>query len=170
MPRISKIDPETASPEVKAAIEAHLAQGYRLTNEKLTLLHNVTAFEALEAKSYELDRELQQRVGKRAADFFEYAISAENECLVCSTYFVKLLRQNGITDFEHFDFTPEERLLVDYGRAIARSPKAVPDALFEKLRAAFSEETLVVLTTMGVFMIANNYFNDILQVEPESLK
>ena len=167
MPRISKIDPQTASPEVRAAIDAHLSEGYRLTNEKLTLLHNVTAFNALEAQSYALDREFQRLVGKRAADFFEYASSLENDCLVCSRYFARLLRQNGIEDFEHFAFTDEERLLIDYGRALAKNPKRIPDALFEQLRTAFSEETLVVATAMGVFMIANNVFNDALQVEPE---
>ena len=167
MPRISKINPEITSPEVRAAIDAHLSEGYRLTNEKLTLLHNVTAFNALEAQSYALDREFQRLVGKRAADFFEYAISLENECLVCSRYFVKLLRQNGIEDYEHFTFTDEEQLLIDYGRAMARDPKHIPDALFDQLRSTFSEETIVVATAMGVFMIANNVFNDALQVEPE---
>ena len=167
MPRISKINPENASPKVRAAIDAHLSEGYRLTNEKLTLLHNVTAFNALEAQSYALDREFQRLVGKRAADFFEYAISLENECLVCSRYFVKLLRQNGIEDYEHFTFTDEEQLLIDYGRAMARDPKHIPDALFDQLLSTFSEETIVVATAMGVFMIANNAFNDALQVEPE---
>lgn len=170
MPRISKIDPEHASAEVKAAIDAHLAEGYRMTNEKLTLLHNVTAFNALEAQSYALDRELQRLVGKRAADFFEYAISLENDCVVCSTYFAKLLRRNGITDFDSFDFTDEEKLLIDYGRAMAKDPKHVPDALFERMKSTFSEETLVVITAMGVFMIANNVFNDVLRVEPESMR
>ena len=167
MPRISTINPGNASPEVRAAIDAHLSEGYRLTNEKLTLLHNVTAFNALEAQSYALDREFQRLVGKRAADFFEYAISLENDCLVCSRYFANLLRKNGIEDFERFAFTDEEQLLIDYGRAMAKDPKHIPDALFEKLRAAFSEETIVVATAMGVFMIANNVFNDALQVEPE---
>ena len=167
MPRISKINPENASPGVRAAIDTHLSEGYRLTNEKLTLLHNVTAFNALEAQSYALDREFQRLVGKRAADFFEYAISLENDCLVCSRYFAKLLRKNGIEDFERFAFADEEQLLIDYGRAMAKDPKHIPDALFEKLRAAFSEETIVVATAMGVFMIANNVFNDALQVEPE---
>ena len=168
MPRIAKIDLNSASPEVRAAVDAHLSEGYRLTNEKLTLLHNVTAFNALEAQSYALDRELQRLVGKRAADFFEYAISLENDCLVCSRYFANLLRKNGIDDFEHFAFTDEEQLLIDYGRALAKDPKHIPDALFEKLHTAFSEETIVVATAMGVFMIANNVFNDALQVEPES--
>ena len=167
MSRISKIDLNNASPEVKAAIDAHLSEGYRLTNEKLTLLHNVTAFNALEAQSYALDIEFQRLVGKRAADFFEYAISLENDCLVCSRYFAKLLQQNGIEDFEHFAFTAEEQLLIDYGRAMVRDPKHIPDALFDQLRSTFSEETIVVATAMGVFMIANNVFNDALQVEPE---
>ena len=168
MSRISKIDPETATPEVKSAIADHLAAGYRLTSEKLTLLHNVTAFRCLEVESYALDRELQRLIGKRAADFFEYAISLENDCLVCSTYFGKLLRDNGI-DFETFAFTDREQLLIDYGRAMAKDPKGVPDELFEKLKAEFTEEELVVITTMGVFMIAKNYFYDILQVESELL-
>ena len=167
MPRISVIDPANSSPEVKEAIAKHLSQGYRLTNEKLTLLHNVTAFEALEAQSYAVDRELQRLVGKRAADFFEYAISVENDCIVCTTYFGKLLRSMEIEDFEHFAFTPEEELMIEYGRAIVKNPKRIPEELFERLHAVFNEETIVVMTTMAVFMIANNVFNDALQVEPE---
>ena len=124
MSYISKIDLSTAPQEVRAAVDNHLAQGYQLTNEKLTLLHNVTAFHTLEESSYELDRELQRLIGKRAADFYEYAISLQNDCLVCSAYFSRLMQQT------------------------------------------FTEEQLVVITTMGVFMIANNYFNDILNVDP----
>ena len=96
MSYISKIDPETAGEKEKEVIRNHLAQGYRLTNEKLTLLHNAEAFKAIEDSSYSLDRELQRLIGKRAGDFFEYAISEENDCLVCSTYFRKLLKDNGI--------------------------------------------------------------------------
>ena len=168
MQRISKIDPENAPNEVKEAINKHLAGGYRLTNEKLTLLHNVTAFESLEVASYALDKELQRLIGKRAADFYEYAISLENDCIVCSRYFQKLLKNNGI-NFEDFEFTDRENLLIEYGRAIAKDQKNVSDELFERMKAEFSEEELVVITTMGVFMIANNYFNDIIKVEPEKI-
>ncbi len=169
MPRISLIDLETASEEVKKVVADHVADGYRITNEKLTLLHHVPSFNALELESYKLDRELQKIVGKRAADFYEYAISLQNDCLVCSTYFTKLLKKNGIDDFNTFDFTDEERLLIAYARAIADDPKNVSDELFEQLKARYTEEEIVVITTMGVFMIANNYFNDILQVQSELL-
>ena len=167
MPRIVPLNPADMSPEAQAAVDEHLRQGYRLTNEKKTLLHNAIAFEALEAQSYAVDRELQRLVGKRAADLFEYAISVQNDCIVCTTYFGKLLRSMDITDFESFDFTPEEKLMIEYGRAIARNPKQIPDELFARLQAEFNDETIVVMTTMAVFMIANNIFNDALQVEPE---
>lgn len=166
MPRITEINIDKASPEVRETVSRHLAKGHRITSEKRTLLHNVTAFLALEESSYALDAELQKLIGKRAADFYEYAISVQNECFVCTTYFAKLLKENGI-DFNTFEFTDEENLLIEYGRAIAKDPKQVPDELFERMKQTFTEEQIVVITTMGVLMIANNYFNDILQVTPE---
>lgn len=164
MSYISKIDPETAGEKEKKVIRDHLAQGYRLTNEKLTLLHNAEAFKAIEDSSYTLDRELQRLIGKRAGDFFEYAISEENDCLVCSTYFRKLLKDNGI-DFDNFQFTKKEELLISFGRALAKDPKNIPDEIYTELKEEFTEEEIVVITAMGVLMVANNYFNDILKVE-----
>ena len=75
----------------------------------------------------------------------------------------------GITDPEQFDFTEKEKLMIAYGRAVAKNPKQIPDEIFEQLRAVFDEETIIVMTTMAVFMIANNVFNDALQVEPEAI-
>ena len=113
-------------------------------------------------------KQLARLIGKRAADFYEYAISQANGCLVCSIYFRNLLKKNGI-DFDTFEFTPEEQVLIDYGRAIANDPKHVPEGLFTRLKTYFNEEQIVVITAMGVMMIANNYFNDILDVTPDHL-
>ena len=41
------------------------------------------------------------------------------------------------------------------------------DALFDRLKTRFDDETIILLTTMCVSMIANNNFNDILQAGPE---
>ena len=108
--------------------------------------------------------ELQRLIGKRAGDFFEYAISEENDCLVCSTYFRKLLKDNGI-DFDNFQFTKKEELLISFGRALAKDPKNIPDEVYTELKEEFTEEEIVVITAMGVLMVANNYFNDILKIE-----
>lgn len=173
MPRISEIDPAHAPEAIQKIIADHVSDGHALTAEKRTLLHNAAAFNAVafnavEAGSYVLDDELQRLIGKRAADFYEYAISQKNGCLVCSIYFQNLLKKNGI-DFEHFAFTPKEEILIEYGQAIAEDPKHVPEELFEKLKANFTEEEIVVITAMGVMMITNNYFNDILDVTPDKL-
>ena len=165
MPRISEINPETAPEAIQKIIADHLADGHALTAEKRTLLHNAAAFNTVEAGSYALDDELQRLIGKRAADFYEYAISQKNGCLVCSIYFQNLLKKNCI-DFENFAFTPKEEILIEYGQAIAENPKHVPEDLMRLMQQTFTEEQLVVITTMGVFMIANNYFNDILNVDP----
>lgn len=104
MPGVKKINPDTAPEEVKKAIADHLAKGHRLTNEKLTLLHSVPAFYAIEVGSYDLDDELASIIGKRAADIYEYAISSANDCIVCTVYFKKLLDSEGI-DINNFQFT-----------------------------------------------------------------
>ena len=166
MPIISEINIENAPENIKKIVDDHLAEGHAITAEKRTLLHNAAAFNAVEAGSYALDDELARLIGKRAADFYEYAISQSNGCLVCSVYFRNLLKRNGI-DFETFAFTPEEEILIEYGRAIANDPKNVPKELFTALKAHFNEEQIVVITAMGVMMIANNYFNDILDVTPD---
>ena len=166
MPRISEIDVEKAPQHVKDVIEDHVSRGYRITSMKRTMLHNVVAFQSLEESSYALDLELQKLIGKRAGDFFEYAISIENDCLVCTSYFSSLLKNNGI-DYETFTFTDRENLLIEYGRAMANDPKNISDDLFARMKQEFTEEEIIVITTMGALMIATNYVNDVLQILPD---
>ena len=165
---ISLVDIEQASDEVKDAVKKHLDDGYQITNEKRTLLHNVKAFEALEVKSYEMSRELKRFIPSRAANLFEYAISVENDCLVCTTFYRKYMESIGL-DINNIEYTEEEELLIKYAQAIVRDRKNVPQELFDQLLERYGEEGVVVLTTMGMFMIANNYFNDVLHVRSELL-
>ncbi len=166
---ISLIDIDNASDAVKEAVKKHLDDGHTITNEKRTLLHNVPAFWALEGKSYEMSAELKKFITPRAAALFEYAISVENDCLVCTTYYKKYYESLGI-NIDHVEYTPEEELVIEYARAIVKDRKHVPDELFDRLKDHLGEEGLIVLTTMGMFMIANNYFNDILHVQSEFLQ
>ena len=180
MGRVSQIDPETASDEVKEAIRSHLAEGHALTNEKKTLLHNVAAFKAVEEASYDLDDDLQRLIGKLDADLFEYAISVTNECLVCTTYFSKLLREQHHIDPNDFHMTWREELLMKYAQKLAHEPQNITDEEFNELKEDFllhggrdgnpvdeekAEEIMVVLTAMGAMMIANNTVNDALRVD-----
>lgn len=169
-PVISLVDIKTAPADIRKAAEKHLAKGYAMTNEKRTLLHNRVAFEALEGMSYAVSAELKKFVGSRAANLFEYALSLENDCLVCSTYYRVAMKKLGIDNLDEVELTDDESLLIEYARAIANDHKHIPDDLLQRLLDRLGEEGLVVLTTMAMFMIGNNYFNDILRVQSEFLQ
>lgn len=162
---ISQVTKEQSSPEVLAARAAHEAKGYRITNMKETLLHNVVAFEALEGGSYAVDEELKKHISNRAVTFFGYAVSNGNQCLICGHYFKKLVADLGVTDFENFEFTDEEKDLLAFAEALASDPNHVPDEVYEKLQERYDEETLVLLVTYGVLTLANNYWNNIVGTE-----
>ena len=69
----------------------------------------------------------------------------------------------------NFAFTKEEELLVEFARALAKDPRHVPEELKDRMQARYNDREFVVITSMGIMMLANNYFNDIMEVEPEKL-
>ena len=77
---------------------------------------------------------------------------------------------SGMSIVEASRLTDDESLLIEYARAIANDHKHIPDDLLQRLLDRLGEEGLVVLTTMAMFMIGNNYFNDILRVQSEFLQ
>ena len=77
----------------QAAHDAH-ARIARITNMKRTLLHSVPAFDAL-MTWYPLRDAVQPFLGERLTTLFAHAISAETDCLICSTFFRRLLIEAG---------------------------------------------------------------------------
>lgn len=165
---ISRVTRDIASPEVLKAMENHEKKGYRITNMKEILLHNVVAFQALEEGTYAVDEELVKKIPERALKIFGYAISNGNSCLICGNYFKKILADMGITDFANFEFTEEENDLIAFADALVADPNHVPDEVYEKLQERYDEETLVLLITNAVLALANNYFNNIVGTELDS--
>ena len=164
MARISRVTYENASDEVKQVMDGHKAKGYRITNMKETLLHSIPAFQALEDGVYGMIETVQTFLGKRATEFLGYAISAENDCLICSNYFRKILVDQGI-DFDTFEFTDEENLLIAFGRAYTQNAAHIPDELLDELAARYSEKQIVEITAYAAMIVANNTFNNALQVD-----
>lgn len=58
-----------------------------------------------------------------------------------------------------------QRLLVAYGRQLARDPRGVGDELYASLAGEFTPPQIVALTAFGGLMIATNVFNDALRVD-----
>ena len=94
MPRIPPLDNDAAPPEARVAAEAHVRNHARMTNMKRTLLHSLPAFRAL-MEWYPLRDTIQPFLGERLTTLFAHAISAETDCLICSTFFRRMLIQTG---------------------------------------------------------------------------
>ena len=87
------------------------------------------------------------------------------QCPICGNYAKWALAQIGINDFEHFEFTDEEMELIEYATALCADPNHVPDEVWEPLQKRYDVETLIILLTYSVFVLANNYWNNIAGTE-----
>ena len=119
------------------ALEAEIGAAHgRVTNMKRTLAHSPVALRAL-MTWYDLRDEVEPFLGKRATVLFAHAISAGTDCLICSTFFRRLLIDAG-DDPDDPELDDREGLVVSYGRQLARDPNGVSDELFARLSSVFS--------------------------------
>ena len=95
---------------------------------------------------------------------FAHAISAGTDCLVCSTFFRRLLIDSG-EDPDALRLDDWEQTVVDYGRQLAVDPHGVSDELFGRLSARLQPDQIVALTAFGGLMVATNLFNNALRVD-----
>ncbi|HUF54106.1 MAG TPA: hypothetical protein VMR52_10090 [Dehalococcoidia bacterium] len=163
MPRIDPVDPASATPEQRATHAEGVRRFGRMTNMKRTLLHSFPAYRAL-MEWYPLREEVVPFLGERLTDIFTYAISAETDCLICSTYFRRHLVDAG-EDPDTLVLDEHEQLVADFGRALATNNAFLPDDLYRRVEAEFTREQVVALTAFGAMMVATNVFNNALDVE-----
>lgn len=162
MSRVPQIDYTHASEAARAAHDTHQRDTGRMTNMKRTLLQSVPAFHAL-MEWYPLRNAVRPFLGDRLTTIFAHAVSSENECLICDTFFRRILIDSG-EDPDALVLNEMEREVVAYGRALAHSPPRVPDEVWAPLAKRFTHEQLVALTAFGALMIATNVINNALQV------
>jgi alkylhydroperoxidase family enzyme len=159
--RIRQIDYSTAPETTKRAHDQHLSIA-RITNMKRTLLRSVPAFDALMAW-YPLRDATIPILGERLTTIFAHAISAETDCLICSTFFRRILIDAG-EDPDHLELDAREQAVVAFARRIGHSPFAVPDEIFAPMRELFNEEAIVTITAFGALMVATNVVNNALDI------
>ena len=163
MARIEPVE-ESAAPAVSQELAAaHVATGSRMTNMKWTAAHSPVALDAL-LQWYPLHDAVEPVLGQRRTWLFCHAISTASDCLICSTFFRRLLIDSGenpdTLELDEFD-----ELIVDFGRRLATDPHSVDDALHAKLAERLDTKQIVTLTAFGAIMVATNVFNDALKVD-----
>jgi alkylhydroperoxidase family enzyme len=163
MSRIAPVGIGDAEPEARAELERQLAAHGRVTNMKRTLGHSATALHAL-MTFYPLQDRVVPFLGARATTLFAHAISAKTDCLICSTFFRRILIESG-EDPEALVLDEREQTVVEYGVQLVRDPNAVSDSLYGRLEAFLTPTQIVDLTAFGALMIATNVFNNALRVD-----
>jgi alkylhydroperoxidase family enzyme len=161
--RIEPLELDEAGPEARAELERQLAAHGRVTNMKRTLAHSGTALHAL-MTWYPLHDRVAAFLGERAATLFAHAISANADCLICSTFFRRVLIESG-EDPETLTLDEREQAVVDFGVQLARDSNQISDALYGRLAAFLAPAQLVDLTAFGALMIATNVVNNALRVD-----
>lgn len=163
MSRVGHADYDTANAAARAAWDEEVRVRGRVTNMKRTLLLSEPAYAAYMGW-YPLWDELERLVGHRAAAVFAHAISARNNCVLCTVYFRRELIEAGLSP-EAFAPTPDETLLIQLAEHMAEGPHANADATWTALKARFAPAELVAITAFAGMMIAVNVFNTALRVD-----
>ncbi len=163
MSRVPPISQEKAPPAAREELQRQRLAHGRVTNMKLTLAHSPIALEAL-MQWYPLHDAVVGFLGERATTLFVHAISAQTDCLICSTFFRRLLIEAG-EDPDSLQLNETERAVVDYGRQLVVDANRVSDELYARLASFLKPAQIVELTAFGGIMIATNVFNNAVRVD-----
>jgi alkylhydroperoxidase family enzyme len=152
---------------VRLRYDAQIAAHGRVTNMKRTLLHNTKAFDVY-MEWYPLADLVGEFVGRRALALYSYAISEGNRCLVCGTFFRKILIDSG-DDPDRPDLSEAEQLLMELGFSISEDPHNIDPDIYARLKERYTTEQIVLLFAFAGIMAATNLFNTVAKVDLDSV-
>jgi alkylhydroperoxidase family enzyme len=173
MTRIELIDKRSANPFVRFV--------YRASRRKLgrdvdpigvyahapRLMIGYGAFEQATSKEHRVEERLKALAETKAA--------AVVNCEFCCDIASSIAREAGITEAqllalpgyrESDEFTPLEKLVLDYATAMSRTPATVGDKLFAALREHFDERQMVELTNVIALENMRARFNSAFEMTP----
>jgi alkylhydroperoxidase family enzyme len=163
MVRIPPLEQDQVQGWAREEWERQVRAHGRMTHMKRTLSHSDVALRAL-MEWYTLRDAVRPFLGDRLCDLFSHAISAETECLICSTYFRRALIDRGESpDAPALD--AREQAVIDFGRELATGRHRVADHTYSRLAGHFTPPQIVTLTAFGALMIATNVVNNALEVD-----
>jgi alkylhydroperoxidase family enzyme len=163
MARIEPVEHEAADPRARVEWARQVEAHGRMTNLKRTLARSPLALE-IYMQWYPLRDAVRAFLGERLTTIFSHAISAETDCLVCSTYFRRHLIEAG-EDPDDLFLDPKEADIAELGRQVSRDPRRIDDTLFDRMRRHLRDDDLVTLVAFAGQMVATNLVVHALQVD-----
>lgn len=162
MARISLVEPENATPEVKEIYEKTLrgkpANAQKVLAHRPDLLKNFIGFYASVGRS--LDRKVYELIYIR--------VSMINGCNYCLQHHLASSKRAGITpddwkalkEGSFSSFGEKDAAALTYAEKLTRTPREVSDADFVVLKKYFSEEQIVDLHILVGLINLTNRFTD----------
>ena len=162
MARISLIEAENATPEVKGIYEKALrgkpGNAQKALAHRPDMLKNFLAFYASVGRS--LDRKLYEMIYLR--------VSFINGCHYCQQHHVASSKRVGLTaedwkalkDGNYTRFTEKEQTALAYAEKLTRASREITDTDFEKLKKHFSDAEIVDLHLLIGLANLTNRFTD----------
>lgn len=160
---LSAIDYATASDEIRAEHDRELALRGRMTNMKRILLHSPAAHR-IYAEWFTLRDLLRPTLEDRAIWLFSKAIAETMRAEIPVTFFRRALIDSGL-DPDAIEPSPDEALLMSFGRALAADANAVADETWAALKARYDETLLVNLVAFAGIMVATCVFTNGVKVD-----
>ncbi len=158
-----------------AAIYRDFAAGYGpFANQAAVFAHVPAALRHLLPMLMEL--RAAGTLPRRALELAIVTVSQLNACHYCVAHHKPFLAVAGISPAgidhlleyrDHPELDEDDKLVVEYAVAAWERPNRIPDALFARLRAQFTETQIVELTLRITLCGFFNKFNDVLQIEEE---
>ena len=159
MSRLKKLEPEDWSPELQAAIQPQnltpLEQGLtRFFAHCPDMMMGMMGFAGAMKTKTTLPERLRELVRLRIAFF--------NQCRSCMAIRYTDALNDGVTEdlvcslekpAEAENLTPAEKAAINYGELMAANHLAIDDAIYDDLRAHFSEAQIVELGMWAAFCV-----------------
>jgi alkylhydroperoxidase family enzyme len=156
------IDDPALDDATLAAIAEEKARAGRVTNMKRYLLRSLPAYRLFN-DVLPLKSSLRQAIGDRALLVFSHAISENANCLLCSTYFRRALKEHGVSP-QDFEPTEVETLLMTLAKQLTQQGEGENRSALSALEQRFGERTAVEIVAYGAAMLATNVLNTTLGV------
>ncbi|MBR0643120.1 carboxymuconolactone decarboxylase family protein [Plastoroseomonas hellenica] len=174
MARVRDIPSSELPPDLADIYERFAADYGPFRNQVAVFAHVPAALRHLMAMLMEL-REAKT-LPKRYLEIAIIVVSKLNECHYCVAHHTPFLTVEGISpagidrilDYrDHPELDEVDRVVVEWAIAAWETPNRIRDALYQRLRAHFSEAQVVELTLRTTLCGFFNRFNDALQIEEE---
>jgi len=122
-------------------------------------------------------RSTRSPVSPRLRALVSLRVAQLDDCAFCADLNTAMLAGAGadadtIASVQRHDasrLSTDENLALEYAEAVTATPPRVDDALFARMRAAFTPEAIVELTAVIAFQNMSARFNAALGAEPQAM-